>query len=189
MGLTSSLVTVFLISIGGTEILTDSIIQNNNKSNIIKNAQSANDTSYSREYSELYNELSSYSELNENWDGYNGARPSDDIIETVRVFLSILKNYKIHHPGIMVSGSGEIALFWKNNKNYIEIDFDLKNKLSFFYALDTDIYGEDDIVIDGLIPKKLNYSLSVLFKITSSNKSSSLTDSKHSTISNSFLIA
>lgn len=189
MSLTSSIVTGFLITIGGNEMLPDSIIQNNITPNIIQNVKSANDASYSIEYSELYSELSTYGDLNKNWDGYNGIRPSDDIIETVRVFLNILKNHKIHHPRIMVSGSGEIALFWKNNKNYIEIDFDIKNKLSFFYELDKDIYGEDDVSIDGLIPQKLDDSLSNLFKVTSSNRNSSLTNNKNSNTSNSFLIA
>ena len=189
MGLTSSIVTGFLIAITDNGMSTNSILQNNVTPIIIQNVKSANDTSYNIEYSDLYKELSTYSDLNKNWDGYNGIRPSDDIIETVKVFLNILKNRKIHHPRIMVSGNGEIALFWKNNKNYIEIDFDLKNKLSFFYELDTDIYGEDDVVINGLIPQKLNYSLSNLFKVTSSNKGYSLTNNEESNISNSFLTA
>jgi predicted small secreted protein len=189
MGLTSSIVTGFLITIADNGMSTDSIIQNNTTENIIQNVKSVNDTSYNIEYSDLYNELSTYSDLNKNWDGYNGIRPSDDIIETVKLFLNILKNNKIHHPRIMLSGSGEVALFWKNNKNYIEIDFDLKNKLSFFYELDTDIYGEDDVVISGLIPQKLNYSLSKLFKVTSSNRGNSLIDNENYNISNSFLTA
>jgi hypothetical protein len=189
MSLTSSIVTGFLITIGGSKMVTDSIIQNNITSNIIQNVKSANDASYSIEYSELFSELSTYSDLNKNWDGYNGIRPSDDIIETVSIFLNILKNHKIHHPRIMVSGSGEIALFWKDNKNYIEIDFDIKNKLSFFYELDMDIYGEDDVAINGFIPQKLNYSLSNLFKRTSSDKSSFLTNNGNFNTSNSFLIA
>jgi hypothetical protein len=188
MSLTSSIVTGFLITIGGNGMATDSIIQNNITPSIIQNAKSENDISYSIEYSKLYKELSTYSELNNNWDGYNGIKPSDDIIETVRIFLNILKNHKIHYPRIMVSGSGEVALFWKKNKNYIEIDFDIKNKLSFFYELGTDIYGEDDVVINGLIPKKLNYSLSDLFKVTSTNKSNSLINNKISNTSDSFLI-
>lgn len=189
MNLTSSIVTGFLITIGGNEMLTDSIIQNNVTPKIIQNIKSVNDTSYNNEYSELYTELYTFGNLNDNWDGYNGIRPSDEIIETVRVFLNILKNNKIHHPGIMVSGSGEIALFWKNDNNYIEIDFDVKNKLSFFYELDMDIYGEDDVLIDGLIPKKLDDSLSNLFKATSANRNSSLTNNANSNTSNFFLIA
>lgn len=188
MGLTSSIVTGFLI-IGHSGIVTNSIIQNDIAPNVIQNVKSANDTLYNIEYSKVYKELSTYSNLNKNWDGYNGNKPSDDVIKTVKSFLNILKNHKIHHPRIMVSGSGEVALFWKNNENYIEIDFDLKNKLSFFYELGIDIYGEDDVATDGLIPQKLHYSLSNLFKATSSNKSNSLTDNENSNISNSFLTA
>jgi hypothetical protein len=188
MNLTSSIVTGFLITISDNGIATDSIIQSNITPSIIQNVKSEIDISHSIEYSKLYKELSTYSKLNDNWDGYNGIKPSDDIIETVRIFLEILKNHKIHHPRIMVSGSGEVALFWKKNKNYIEIDFDIKNKLSFFYELGTDIYGEDDVVIDGSIPKKLNYSLSNLIKVTSTNESNSLINNKIYNTSNSFLI-
>ncbi len=173
MTLTSSFISVFLISSGANEQTPRSIIQNNVPPNIMKDIKSTSDNFFNIEYEDLYKELSTYNKLKENWDGYNGIRPSDDIINTAKLFLNILKNNKIHRPRIMVSGNGEIALFWKKNENYIEIDFDIKSRLSFFYELENTVYGEDDVVIDGLIPQRLKNSLSSFFKATSSNERNS----------------
>jgi len=176
MTLTSSLITVALISIGDNGMSTDSIIVNKDAKVPVHYA-SVKHSLFDIEYQKLNSELFSYTMLNNNWDGYNGIKPSNEIISTVEHFLNILKINKTIHPRIMLSGNGEISLFWKNKKNYIEISFDEKDKLSFFYELDKTIYGEDDILISKTLPKMLAYSIENLIEKSSSTHQSFLTNS------------
>lgn len=168
MTFSSSLITVALISIGDGGMNTDSIIVNKDTKvpmHYVEIKQSPLDI----EYEKLNDELFSYKLLKNNWDGYNGIKPSDDIVNTAKLFLSTLKTNKTIHPHIMLSGNGEISLFWKNKKNYIEVSFDEKNKLSFFYELDKAVYGEDDIEISQTIPKILAYSIKNMIEKSSSS--------------------
>lgn len=50
----------------------------------------------------------------------------------------------------MISGIGQIAIYWKNRDSYIEVNFDMKDYLSFFYKIDGVVYGEDDLKVDSL---------------------------------------
>lgn len=120
-------------------------------------------------YSQLIKKLTSYSKLKNNWDGYNGVKPSKDIIQSVEKFLKILQEKYIIAPQIMVSGSGIIGLFWKNNEDYIEINFDLPNTYTFFYELNSEVYGEDDILVNQTLPKKLALALSYVKEESDSN--------------------
>lgn len=174
--------TAFLITANGQNTSTNSIIEYRNITTTSYQVTTLvkNDYSNIYKYNELQKELSSYRKLKNNWDGYGGIRPLDDIINTVTIFLDILSYNNIYSPKIMVSGNGEIALFWKKNEHYIEIDFDTNNQLSFFYEMGTDIYGEDDIIINDIIPQKLYSSLNIFFKPTSSKKSFFIENKKNS---------
>jgi len=188
MTLSSSLITVALISIGDSGMNIDSIILNKNTKTpthyvAIKHNQ------FDVEYQKLRSELFSYKLLKNNWDGYNGIKPSDDILNTTEHFLNTLKINKTIHPHIMLSGNGEVSLFWKNKKNYIEVSFDEKNKLSFFYELDKAVYGEDDIPLGKTIPKMLAYSIKNMIEKSSSSHQKSLINHITSTKLNSEFIA
>ena len=58
----------------------------------------------------------------------------------------------------MVAGSGEVAIFWESKDSYIEVNFDTQEQFSFFYKIDDNIYGEDDIKVDNL-PIRLKEAL------------------------------
>ncbi|MBL0686560.1 MAG: hypothetical protein JJV95_03575 [Sulfurospirillum sp.] len=155
MKFTSTVVASLLILTGSEDLHSASII--NDYSPSITKASAV--SSANVEYSKLHEELATYKELKNNWDGYNGIRPIDEIIETAKSFLNILESKNIIHPNIMVSGEGEIGLFWKKKNHYIEIDFDLENHFSYFYKLDKEIYGEDDISFEEFSQTRLNESL------------------------------
>jgi hypothetical protein len=124
---TTAIATSFLITLGGNELISDSIIKDTSNIHIEKSYISKSVSFLDEKYEKLYTELYSYKELNNNWDGYGGSRPSDAIINTAKSFLDILKNNQINNPKIMVAGDGEIAFSWKNNKNYIEISLIYQN--------------------------------------------------------------
>ena len=111
-------------------------------------------------YSQVFKELNSYKDLKTNWDGYGGIRPTDNTINSTKKFLEKLKENKISAPSIMVAGSGEVAIFWESKDSYIEVNFDTQEQFSFFYKIDDNIYGEDDIKVDNLpirLKEALNY--------------------------------
>jgi len=181
-----ALATTFLITMGGNLVASDSIIRDtqpnyaeDDKSTIIK---------LHNAYQKIYEELFSYKELQNNWDGYGGIRPADEIISTTKNFIDILKDSNIINPKIMVSSIGEIGLFWKNNNSYIEIDFDENGYFTYFYNLDNKIYGEDDIALSQNIPDKLLQVLKNLKNQNTTKNSSSLIDSLDSTASNSLIV-
>lgn len=157
MKLTSTLMASFLISTGNVNSQMPSIITDNTSYSYEKS-----NFTYEKEYSNVYTELESYKTLENNWDGYQGVKPTNELIHTVKDFLNILKSKKIINPNIMVSGLGEISLYWKDNNKYIEIDFDIEKHFSYFYKINKKIYGEDDIKID-YFPEKLLDTL-VYFK-------------------------
>lgn len=159
--ITTTLITSFLLI---TPMIDDNIKDNS----IIENKIELNFKNLTLKqkdiYSDIFKELNSYKDLKPNWDGYNGKKPSDEIINTAKKFLEKLQNSQISSPEIMLSGSGEIAIYWENRDNYIEVNFDMKDYLSFFYKIEENIYGEDDLKADNL-PTKLKDSFKY-FEIT-----------------------
>lgn len=140
----------FLISTGHAELQTSSIIKEN-----VFHLYDTSISKYEKEYSKIYTELESYKTLQNNWDGYQGQKPSDQVIDTTKYFLTILKSKDILNPNIMVSGTGEIGLYWKDTDKYIEVDFDIEGSFSYFYKINNKIYGEDDIDINAFSDKLL----------------------------------
>jgi hypothetical protein len=170
MSLTTTMITTFLITTGSSGLYDKSIITNATTT-IIPNKETKRLSSLEIEYSKLYRELGTYSELTQNWDGYNGIKPTDEVIQTTKQFLNILKSQEIIYPKIMVAGSGQIALFWKNKKNYLEIDFDEENKFSFFYKLNNKVYGRDDLVLSDNLPTEILESITYIHKISNTETS------------------
>jgi len=171
MDFSTAVVTTFLISMGDSGISYNSII-NDTQSKYCTDCNF--NSQLDNEYSNLYIELFSYKELQNNWDGYEGIKPSDEIISTTKKFIDILKHNKILKPKIMVSGNGEIGLFWKNQDKYIEVDFDEAEYLSFFYKMNGIIYGEDDVTVNR-IPEKLHNAFNSLRTNSSTNPTIFLT--------------
>jgi hypothetical protein len=106
-------------------------------------------------YCELMKKIESYRYLNENWDGYGGIAPKEEVIGFAMGIIQELQKHKISAPKGMVSGEGEIALFWKRQNEYIEISLEESNESSYFIKKDNDIFGEENCFIDFKIPDKL----------------------------------
>jgi len=160
----------FLLSMGGNSIASEFIIQDSYPHSLAK--KKVNHSKFYNEYQKIYTELLSYKKIQSNWDGYGGIRPNDKIIDTTKNFLTILEKNKIINPNIMVSGAGEIGLFWKKQNTYIEVDFDEENLFTFFYDIDNNLYGEEDIVWNENIPEKLINVLNNLQNKSSTQNSS-----------------
>lgn len=190
MNVTSSLIASCIICIGSEQgAISKMLITDTEVSKAASNFSSSTYNNNSKKYTHLFSELYSYRELTENWDGYNGIRPSDDIISTASKFLNILQENLISSPEIMLSGSGEVALFWKNNNDYIEVSFDISNHLTYFYILDSIVYGEDDIFINTYIPEKLYGAINYLQNELSSKKSRILIENTNDTFSSIIEVA
>ena len=154
--ITSSLIASFLVAVPIDNSFKDNSIIGNKTQEIFKEFK----IKESDAYSQVFKELNSYKDLKTNWDGYGGIRPTDEIINSTKKFLEKLKENKILTPSIMVAGSGEIAIFWESKDSYIEVNFDTQEQFSFFYKIDDNIYGEDDIKVDNLpirLKEALNY--------------------------------
>lgn len=102
----------------------------------------------------MTNNLNSYKLLENNWDGKGGVKPNNSIIQTTKNFIKILENNNIAEPKLMLSGDNEIALFWNNKSNYIEISITNSKNFSYFCKFSKGIYGEDKVDIKS-IPEKL----------------------------------
>lgn len=78
-------------------------------------------------YSEIRHELLSYSSLTTNWDGYEAVKPPEENIQNVKLFLSLLTflDMDIVVPNIMLSGAGDISLYWELDEKYMELNFTL----------------------------------------------------------------
>ena len=171
MNITSSLITGFIISMSPEQSsASEMLIKDDTIQQAIAGQLSIQEHSSSKNYIQLLEELFSYKDLKENWDGYNGIKPNNEVILTVKSFLNILQEKKITSPEIMLSGEGEIALFWKNKKDYIEVSFYTKEHLTFFYTLGSSFYGEDDISFDKDIPVKLYSAINFFQNELSSNE-------------------
>ena len=100
-------------------------------------------------YKQVMFELLSYQCLKENWDGYGGIVIPKKMIDSAWIFLGILIENKITSPNIMVSGSGEIAFYWKI-KTYIEISIGPdEDELSLTKSELEVLYKSFTFVIDG----------------------------------------
>ena len=92
-----------------------------------------------------YKEIESYSELLENWDGYNAA-PIDSVVICNTIFsLSIILNFT-SIPEITPTSNGTIGLEWENKGKvaYLEIGI---TKMSFYLTRP----NKEPIYIDGNI--------------------------------------
>lgn len=97
--------------------------------------------------------LESYKELNPNWDGYDAIKPNPIIIDRAISFLVALKCYNVELPKPMIAGSGEVGLYWRLDKTYIEVGFDETGNCLFIDSK-PDLFGIDDFD-ETIIPKEL----------------------------------
>ncbi len=125
-------------------------------------------------YDKVIHELDSYLELPDNWDGYNGTHPTEEVVATVKKFLNFLNDKQLHTPDIMLAGTGEVALFWKHKDDYIEVSFEDKDQLTYFFTINDKFYGEDDVCFTEKEPISLYSEIKQLHEKLSSTSTTSI---------------
>lgn len=65
--------------------------------------------------------VKSYSDLTADWDGANGIPPSQRAVDDSIDFLSQLERLSVIEPKTMLSNDGEIGLYWRTDRCYLEI--------------------------------------------------------------------
>ncbi len=111
-------------------------------------------------------ELLSYTKLTKGWDGYQGIAPNEDIINSSRNFLKLVKSQNLPAPKPMLSGEGEVSLYWDIDNTYIEVGFE--EEMFFSYLIDSvdKTIGEDDVKFENdILPNNLFLELTKLSKI------------------------
>jgi len=103
----------------------------------------------------LHSLINSYGQLPNNWDGYNGIAPEKSTVSSTIAFLNVLMHQSIIPPKSMLSGSGEISLYWDNKDTYIEIGFEDKEYYTYFIDSNGNEFGEDDYPLSESIPNSL----------------------------------
>ena len=112
-----------------------------------------------KEYDAVIKTIESYTSLIADWDGYGGIAPSDEIVATAIELLKEFKTENFEKPKTMLSGSGEIGLYWKNDLMYIEISIDEPKNYSLYIEEGTAYSGKADINISDKLPEELSASL------------------------------
>lgn len=65
--------------------------------------------------------VKSFSDLTDDWDGANGRPPSQRAIDESSILLSQLEQLEVIEPKTMLSNDGEIGLYWRTDRCYLEI--------------------------------------------------------------------
>jgi hypothetical protein len=105
-------------------------------------------------FKKVKDELENFKSLKENWDGYNGVIPDESLVDYCQEFVEKLESFDISPPKTMLTGSGELGLYWKTKTKYIEIDFSNIGYFSYFVETESNVAGQDDCTIKDF-PKKL----------------------------------
>lgn len=103
----------------------------------------------------LHSLINSYEQLPNNWDGYNGIAPERSTIKSTIAFLNVLMHQSITTPKTMLSGSGEISLYWDSEDTYIEIGFEDEAHYTYFIDKNGEGFGEDDYPVSKSVPNSL----------------------------------
>jgi len=130
----------FLIQYEKSETISDTyFISEKEDSNLIK----------------LHSLINSYEQVPDNWDGYNGIAPERNTIKATKAFLNVLMRQSIQTPKSMLSGSGEISLYWNAENTYIEIGFEDDAHYTYFVNHNGEEFGKDDYPLSESIPNSL----------------------------------
>ncbi|GEM_PF-4202841 len=79
----------------------------------------------------LHEEVDSYAELSQNWDGYGGNSPSEHVIASLRSFLAILPT-GIDIPKVTLASSGLPSLYWDSENFFADLEFGGDAEVSLF---------------------------------------------------------
>lgn len=92
-------------------------------------------------------ELLSYYDLEEDWDGYQGVTPQEDHIRFAIDYLDFIRLQGLRSPKPMLSGDGEVSLYWNSDVVHIEISFEDDKLISYLVSSADKVVGEDDVTV------------------------------------------
>lgn len=80
----------------------------------------------------LLKEITTYTILEDGWDGDNSLKPTTDSINNATSYIEELYNIKAPLPKSMLNAQGEVGLYWDNQNIYIDIHFEVNNLISIY---------------------------------------------------------
>lgn len=87
--------------------------------------------------------LESYKQLEYDWDGYGAIQPINSIIDNCISFCNNLSKYNTLIPNCMISGSGEVGIYWELINTYIEVTFNIDVNSWILYKNHISVSCED----------------------------------------------
>jgi hypothetical protein len=115
------------------------------------------------EFESVKADLLSYLDLEDGWDGYGGSKPNPDVIASSIELLHQVNNFGLVLPKTMVSGSGEVSLYWDVADFYVEIGFKEKDRYTYLIVInDNEVEGGDDFDLLLGMPSQLREALEEL---------------------------
>lgn len=88
--------------------------------------------------------LASYAELENDWDGYGGQPAKLQSLVDALAFIDKLPNQAVP-PRAMLSGNGEISLYWEDGSRYAEASFPGDGTYHFILDSDAKTLAMDDL--------------------------------------------
>lgn len=79
----------------------------------------------------LVGTLNGYGNLPEDWDGYGGVPPMSETVSDASNVVSLLPR-EVPLPKPMLSGNGNIGLYWKTDDLYLDIEFEGDGTFSYY---------------------------------------------------------
>jgi hypothetical protein len=104
-------------------------------------------------------ELLRYLDLLEDWDGYGGLIPGEDVVISVIELLKVVESEGYAAPSPMVCGDGEVGLSWSTQGVYVEIGCEKPGLYDYLVVRGQDAVGEDDFNIELGLPATLKEAL------------------------------
>lgn len=149
-------VTSFVLACGSCSAspsTSKSLLDDNNKDNIrIEKSVSKSATNTSNIIQETVKnpfdmaaeQLRSFLALKYDWDGYGGITPTPETIHRAMTLLEQIRSFNLKAPKAMVSGEGDVSLYWQMDDLYIEANIDEDNVFSYLIDDKKHPYGSED---------------------------------------------
>jgi hypothetical protein len=115
----------------------------------------------------LVSKILSYLKLEHDWDGYDGVPPEKQAVISAINFVELLKKENFIQPKAMLSGDGEVGLYWDANGIFIDVGFEESGLMSFYAKTSTsEVFGGDELS-PSAVPSELMHVLDMLSSLSS----------------------
>jgi hypothetical protein len=133
------------------------------KSNLYTQSASKKSSSASQA---LLDKISSYLKLEDDWDGYGGVPPEKMAVVAAINFVVLLEKEGFPSPKTMLSGDGEVGLYWDSNGVFVDVGFEEAGVMSFYAKTSAaEVFGDDELG-SSVIPKELSNVLGMLSSLS-----------------------